>query len=78
MSDDNEWFTMTVIAQGRYIATWVNGYQTVDWTDERPANDNPRNGYRAAKGTLSLQGHDPTTDLLFRNIRIVELPALTK
>ena len=70
VSNDNEWFTMTVVANGKHIATWVNGYQTVDWTDDRRPNDNPRKGYRAAKGPLSIQGHDPTTDLLFRNIRI--------
>jgi 3-keto-disaccharide hydrolase len=74
VSNDNEWFTMTVAASGKHIATWVNGYQTVDWTDDRKENDNPRQGYRAAKGPLSIQGHDPTTDLLFRNIRIAEIP----
>jgi hypothetical protein len=75
VSNDNEWFTMTVVANGKHIATWVNGYQTVDWTDDRKENDNPRQGYRAAKGPLSIQGHDKTTDLLFRKIRIAELPA---
>lgn len=75
VSNDNEWFTMTVAANGKHIATWVNGYQTVDWTDDRKENDNPRQGYRAAKGPLSIQGHDPTTDILFRNIRASELPA---
>jgi hypothetical protein len=74
VSNDNEWFTMTVAARGPHIATWVNGYQTVDWTDDRKPNDNPRQGLRTAKGHLSIQGHDPTTDLLFRNIRIAELP----
>jgi Domain of Unknown Function (DUF1080) len=73
VSNDNEWFTMTVVADGKHIATWVNGYQTVDWTDDRKENDNPRQGYRAAKGPLSIQGHDATTNLLFRNIRIAEL-----
>ena len=42
--------------------------------DAGDKNDNPRQGYRAAKGPLSIQGHDPTTDILFRNIRIAELP----
>lgn len=74
VSNDNEWFTMTVATRGAHIATWVNGYQTVDWTDDRKASDNPRQGLRTAKGHLSIQGHDPTTDLLFRNIRIAELP----
>ena len=74
VSNDNEWFTMTIVAEGKRIATWVNGYQTVDWTDDRQADENPRKGYRAAKGPISLQGHDPTTDILFRNIRIAEPP----
>jgi hypothetical protein len=75
---DGEWFTMTVIAQGRHIATWVNGMQMVDWTDNRPLKDNARNGCRLEKGAISLQGHDPTTDLVFRNIRIAELPKVTE
>jgi hypothetical protein len=75
VSNDNEWFTMTVVANGPHIATWVNGYQTVDWTDDRKASDNPRQGLKTGKGHLSIQGHDSTTDLLFRNIRLVELPS---
>jgi len=74
MAKDREWFTMTVIAHGRHMAVWVNGVQVTDWTDNRPANDNGRNGYRAEAGPISIQGHDPTTDLSFRNIRIAELP----
>ena len=71
---DGEWFTMTVVADGRHIATWVNGVQTVDWTDNRPLKDNARNGCRLEKGAISLQGHDPTTDIDFRNLRLAELP----
>jgi hypothetical protein len=73
VAKDREWFTMTVAAHGRHIATWVNGIQVVDWTDNRPNSDNGRNGFRSEKGPLSLQGHDPTTDLNFRNIRIADL-----
>jgi hypothetical protein len=72
VAKDFEWFTMTVIAQGRHLRTWVNGIQVVDWTDNRPLKDNARNGCRLEKGNISLQGHDPTTDLSFRNLRIAE------
>jgi hypothetical protein len=75
LADDDEWFTMTVVATGRHIATWVNGIQTVDWDDNRPTKENPRQGCRLEKGTISLQAHDPTTDLLFRNIWIADLSA---
>jgi Domain of Unknown Function (DUF1080) len=74
VSSDHEWFTMTVIANGKHLAVWVNGYQTADFTDKRKPNDNARQGAKTAKGPVSLQGHDPTTDLRFRHIRIVELP----
>jgi Domain of Unknown Function (DUF1080) len=73
VSTDGEWFTMTVAAHGRHTATWVNGYQVTDWTDDRKESDNGRNGYKKGKGALSIQGHDPTTDLSFRNIRIQSL-----
>lgn len=74
-ANDNEWFTMTVLAHGRHLATWVNGVQVTDWTDNRPMNENARQGCRLKKGVISIQGHDPTTDLSFRNFRIGELSA---
>jgi hypothetical protein len=52
----------------------VNGVQVSDWTDTRDPHDNPRQGLRIAPGTLILQGHDPTTDLSFRNLRAAETP----
>jgi hypothetical protein len=74
VSSDREWFTKTIIAHGPHLAVWVNGYQTSDHTDRRPASDSARRGCRLKPGVVSLQGHDPTTDLSFRNLRIAELP----
>ena len=65
----------TVAAQGRHLATWVNGVQVADWTDHRPLAANAREGCYLKKGPLSIQGHDPTTNLDFRNIRLAELPS---
>ncbi|HEX3148983.1 MAG TPA: DUF1080 domain-containing protein [Gemmataceae bacterium] len=73
VSTDGEWFTMTVAAHGKHFATWVNGCQVVDWTDDRKESDNARQGFKKGKGALSIQGHDATTDLSFRNIRIQSL-----
>ncbi|MBI2807708.1 MAG: DUF1080 domain-containing protein [Planctomycetes bacterium] len=73
MSKDGEWFTMTIVAHGNHFATWVNGVQVTDWTDNRPKSDNARKGCCLNAGHISIQGHDPTTDLSFRNIRIAEL-----
>lgn len=73
VSSDREWFTKTIVAHGNHFATWVNGYQVTDFTDSRPEGQNARRNYRRMPGVLGLQGHDPTTDISFRNLRIVEM-----
>lgn len=75
VSQDFEWFTLTVLATGPHFGVWVNGEQVTDWTDTRKLDENPRKGQRLSPGHLSLQGHDPTTDILFRNLRISPFPA---
>ncbi|MCC2672375.1 MAG: hypothetical protein K0Q72_4847 [Armatimonadetes bacterium] len=78
ISSDREWFTKTIVAHGPHFAVWVNGIQVSDFTDTRPPNESGRQGYRGKPGVISLQGHDPTTDLSFRRIRIAELPGSPK
>jgi hypothetical protein len=73
VANDKEWFHLTLVAEGPHMTAWVNGIQVSDWTDTRKADPNPRKGLRLEKGTLMLQGHDPTTDLSFRNIRAAEI-----
>ena len=70
---DGEWNYLTISARGPQMATWVNGIQVTDWTDERMSHENPRNGLRTEAGTIQFQGHDPETEIWFRNIRIREL-----
>ncbi len=74
VADDFHWFRLSLIVQGPHVATWVNGYPVTDWTDTRAPDENPRKGLRLAPGTIMLQGHDPTTDLSFRRLEIVEYP----
>ncbi len=73
VASDHQWFSKTLIANGPHMAVWVNGYQVSDWTDDRKPHENPRKGLRLEPGTLAIQGHDPTTDFRFRNMRIAEL-----
>ena len=35
VANDQEWFTATLVAHGPRICCWVDGYQVVDWVDER-------------------------------------------
>lgn len=74
VADDLKWFHLTLVADGARMAAWVDGYQVSDWTDTRPPDSNPRRGLRLEPGTIMLQGHDPTTDISFRNLRIAAWP----
>jgi hypothetical protein len=74
VSDDLKWFTSTLVASGSRIAVWIDGFQVVDWEDQRAPDENPRKGQRIQAGHISLQGHDPTTDVDFRKLSIMELP----
>ena len=78
VANDFEWFHKTLIVNGPHMAAWVEGYPVSDWTDKRKPNENPRRGLRLNKGTIIIQGHDPTTNLSFRKIRIAEMPARAK
>ncbi len=73
LADDRMWFTKTIICAGPHMAVWVNGFQVTDWTDRRSPDPNPRRGRRLKAGTIILQGHDPTTNLRFRNMRVGEM-----
>ncbi len=73
VSRDGTPFYYTIHASGRHIAVWINGFQQVDWTDDRPEDDNARKGRRTKPGALQLQAHDPETDVEFANLRLQSL-----
>ncbi len=72
-ANDKEWFSKTIIATGPRVAVWVNGFQVTDWSDQRKPDTNPRRGRRLEAGTIIFQGHDPTTDILLKDIHAREL-----
>ncbi|MDQ1258058.1 MAG: hypothetical protein QG656_2667 [Candidatus Hydrogenedentes bacterium] len=76
VSSDREWFQKTVVCSGNHTAIWINGYLASDWLDMRAVSpeSNGKEGYVPGPGTIHLQGHDPTTDLSFKNINIQVYP----
>jgi 3-keto-disaccharide hydrolase len=74
VSSDHEWFEKTVVVTDNRFAVWIDGYQVSDFLDTRYINKgfNAKEGFVPWAGTINLQGHDPTTDLLFKNINIQE------
>ena len=74
VSSDKEWFSKTIVVDGNHASVWINGYQVSDFTDTRMTNRgyNAKEGYVGEAGTIHLQGHDPTTNLSFKNINLQE------
>jgi hypothetical protein len=65
---------VTVIADGPFMSTWVNGVQVVDWQDTRKPDENPRKGLRIEAGTIMLQSHDAECNVRFDSLGICPLP----
>ena len=68
--DVDQWATVVLVAHRESIAAWVNGLQVSNWFDDRDSHDNPRKGLRLQAGTIMIQGHDPGTDAMLKQIAI--------
>lgn len=69
--NDDEWFTEHIIVSGKRIIIKVNEKTVVDYTEpdnvERPEGDQER---IISHGTFALQGHDPKSEVYFKNIMV--------
>ena len=72
---DEEWFKMRVLVRGKNVQVWVNGVQTVDYTEPTPAVIPPGSIRERFidQGVFALQGHDPTSKSMWRKIRVRRL-----
>lgn len=72
---DDEWFTQTVIVNGRHIIVKVNDKVVNDHTEpEHPERQPGWEGAVVGSGTFALQGHDPGSEVHFRKIMVKPLP----
>jgi hypothetical protein len=72
---DGEWFTMHIVVKGKTVTTAVNGKTLVTYTEpegaERPKDMAAR---LISSGTFAIQGHDPKSKVLVKNIMVKPLP----
>lgn len=59
---EGKWMHQRARIEGNRIQVWINGEQTMDWTD-------PDNSFPEA-GQISLQNHHATDVVLFANIKV--------
>lgn len=62
---EGKWIHQRARIEGNHIQVWVNGSQTLDWTDTR--------NQFGAPGYIALQNHHPTDVVLFTSIKIRKL-----
>ena len=68
---DNEWFTMHIVVKDKNIKVSVNNKQLVDYTEpENPVREKGMEGRLLSSGTIALQGHDPNSKVLYKNIKL--------
>jgi hypothetical protein len=72
---DNEWFDYRIRVEGKRIQIWINGKQTVDFTE--PADWTPPKGMPGRKlgaGTFAIQAHDPGCKVDYKDLKVEVLP----
>jgi hypothetical protein len=68
---DMEWFTEYIKVDGKHVVIKINDKTVVDYTE--PGNYKPaagQKGHFISSGTFALQGHDPNSEVHFKNIMV--------
>jgi hypothetical protein len=68
---DGEWFTEHITVKNKRITVRINNHLVVDYTE--PDNVQREEGMKErllSQGTFALQGHDPKSKVLFKNIKV--------
>ena len=71
---DGEWFTMHIKVVGKHVITSVNGKAIVDYIEEENPARKAHPQRLITSGTFALQGHDPGSEVHYRNIFVKPLP----
>ena len=70
---DNQWYTQHIIVKGKTVRVLIDGKLILEYNEPDTAAQR-RRGRTVSSGTFALQGHDPNSKVLFRNIQVKVLP----
>lgn len=70
---DNQWYTQHIIVKDNQVRILINGKLVLEYIEPKTIVQS-RKGHVISNGTFALQGHDPESKVLFRNIRVKVLP----
>ncbi len=73
-AEDNTWFVMEVIVEGKHVITKVDGKVITDFTEPTPPTPPEKMpGRFLSHGTFAIQGHDPGSMVEYRKIEVKPL-----
>jgi Domain of Unknown Function (DUF1080)/FHA domain len=75
LTANGEYFIETVVALGRHLAVWVNGFPVTDFEDRRPAGQHLGTEADLGKGTIALAAKSDSASADFKSIRVAEYVA---
>ena len=68
---DGQWLTLMIRVQGKRVITTIDGQPVVDYTEEsNPPRKKGLEQRLLKSGTFALQGHDPGSEVHFRNVKV--------
>ncbi len=68
---DMEWFTEYIKVEGKHITVKINDKTVVDYTEPNDFKPAPgQTDHFLSSGTFALQGHDPNSEVHFKNIMV--------
>ncbi|WP_139361561.1 DUF1080 domain-containing protein [Spirosoma sp. 209] len=72
---DDEWYTEQITVEGKKVTVRINGKVINEYTEPDNAERTGDNATRRlSSGTVALQGHDPKSKVLYKDIMIRVLP----
>jgi len=72
---DDEWMRVHLTVRGKQAQVRVNDLLLVDWVEpDPPVREAGATGLVIDRGTFALQGHDPHSKVLYRNLAVRPLP----
>lgn len=68
---DYEWYTETIRVEGKKVTILINDKTVVEYTEPDNVKRSKGNEQRViSSGTFALQGHDPKSEVHYKNIRV--------
>ena len=71
--NDSEWYTQQITVKGNQVTVMVNGKVVNTYTEPENVSQSTSK-QRLGRGTIALQGHDPASQIFYKDIQVHLLP----